>query len=65
MLTGSDKGNRDYVMKHVVELGLEDRVFVSGFVPREDLNALYRAATALVFPSISGPTIFLRLRHSP
>ena len=58
VLTGSDKGNRDYVMKHVVELGLEDRVFVSGFVPRQDLNALYRAATALVFPSYFGPDNF-------
>jgi glycosyltransferase involved in cell wall biosynthesis len=55
VLTGSDKGNLDYVMKHVVELGLGDRVFVPGFVPREDLNALYRASTALVFPSYFGP----------
>jgi glycosyltransferase involved in cell wall biosynthesis len=58
VLTGSDKGNRDYVMKHVVELGLGDRVFVSGFVPREDLNALYRASTALIFPSYFGPDNF-------
>jgi glycosyltransferase involved in cell wall biosynthesis len=58
VLTGSDKGNRDYVMKHVVELGLGDRVFVPGFVPREDLNALYRASTALVFPSYFGPDNF-------
>ena len=58
VLTGSDKGNRDYVMEHVVELGLGDRVFVPGFVPREDLNALYRASTALVFPSYFGPDNF-------
>ncbi|MGH6849420.1 MAG: glycosyltransferase family 4 protein [Methylocella sp.] len=58
VLTGSDKGNRDYVMQHVVELGLGDRVFVPGFVPREDLDALYQASTALVFPSYFGPDNF-------
>jgi glycosyltransferase involved in cell wall biosynthesis len=58
VLTGSDKGNRNYVVKHVVELGLGDRVLVPGFVPREDLNALYRASTALVFPSYFGPDNF-------
>ena len=58
VLTGSDKGNRDYVMKHVCELGLGDRVFLPGFVLREDLIALYRASTALVFPSYFGPDNF-------
>ena len=58
VLTGSDTGNRDYVMKHVCELGLGDRVFLPGFVLREDLIALYRASTALVFPSYFGPDNF-------
>jgi glycosyltransferase involved in cell wall biosynthesis len=55
VLTGSDKGNLNHIMKEVVELGLSDRVFVPGFIQREDLTALYRAATALVFPSYFGP----------
>lgn len=58
VLTGSDKGNQDHVMRQVVELGLSDRVFVTGFVPREDLNALYWASIALVFPSYFGPDNF-------
>lgn len=55
VLTGSDKGNRDHVIKQVAELGLSDRVFVLGFVPREDLITLYRASVALVYPSVFGP----------
>jgi glycosyltransferase involved in cell wall biosynthesis len=63
VLTGSDHGNRDHVMREVVELGFSDRVFVLGFIPREDFIALYRVATALVFPTISDLTTFLRWRH--
>jgi glycosyltransferase involved in cell wall biosynthesis len=55
VLTGSDMGNQDHVIKQAVEIGLSDWVFVPGFVPREDLNALYRASMALVFPSYFGP----------
>ena len=58
VLTGSDKGNLAHVMKQVVELDLFDRVLVPGFVPRDHLNALYRASTALVFPSYFGPDNF-------
>ena len=58
VLTGSDKGNLDHVMKEVVKAGLSDRVFVLGFIPREDLTALYRASMALVFPSYFGPDNF-------
>lgn len=55
VLTGSDKGNQNHVMKQAFELGLSDRVFVLGFVPRDDLNSLYRASMALAFPSYFGP----------
>jgi glycosyltransferase involved in cell wall biosynthesis len=57
-LAGSDKGNLDHVMREVVRLGLSDRVFVLGFIPREDITALYRLSTALIFPSYFGPDNF-------
>ena len=55
VLTGSDKGNLDHVLQEIETAGISDRVFVAGFVPRDDLTALYRASTALVFPSYFGP----------
>ncbi|MBO0733903.1 MAG: glycosyltransferase family 4 protein, partial [Methylocapsa sp.] len=55
VLTGSDKGNLAHVLNEIDRLGLSGRVVTPGFLPREDLNALFRAATALVFPSYFGP----------
>ncbi len=37
-------------------LAVEDRVFFLGYVSDHDLSALYRGATALVFPTFFGPT---------
>jgi glycosyltransferase involved in cell wall biosynthesis len=55
VLVGSDRGNERYVRRLAVDWGLADRVYFLGFVPREDLRALYRSAFALVFPSFFGP----------
>jgi glycosyltransferase involved in cell wall biosynthesis len=55
VLTGSDKGNQHYVRDKVREWELSDQVFDLGFVAREELNALYRGALALIFPSFFGP----------
>jgi glycosyltransferase involved in cell wall biosynthesis len=38
--------------KQIAEIGLTERVFFTGFVPDEDLVALYNAAALLVFPSL-------------
>jgi glycosyltransferase involved in cell wall biosynthesis len=35
------------------DLGMRDQLIISGFVPDEDLAALYRLAECLVFPSLS------------
>ena len=55
VFTGSDKGNAEYVFGKINELGLHDQVHVLGFVPREDLRALYSKALALTFASFFGP----------
>ena len=38
--------------EQVADLGLEDKVVFTGFIPDEDLAYLYNAATLLVFPSL-------------
>ena len=55
VFTGSDKGNAGHVFGKINELGLHDQVHVLGFVPREDLRALYSKALALTFASFFGP----------
>jgi glycosyltransferase involved in cell wall biosynthesis len=58
VLTGSDKGNREYVHTIVQKLNLSSAVFDLGFVSREELTSLYLNAVALVFPSFFGPDNF-------
>jgi glycosyltransferase involved in cell wall biosynthesis len=55
VLTGSDKGNLDHITGVVASLGLDARVHILGFVPRSDLEKLYRAAIGLTYPSFFGP----------
>jgi glycosyltransferase involved in cell wall biosynthesis len=55
VLTGSDKGNRHFVLDKVRELELTDQVFDLGFVSRDELNAFYKNAVALVYPNFCGP----------
>ncbi len=55
VLIGSDHGNRAYVQKLARELGLTERVYMLGFVPQEDLIALYRHAFALTYLTFFGP----------
>ena len=55
VLAGADRGNREHVAETAARLGLKSRVHMVGFVPREDLEALYQQALALVYPSFFGP----------
>ena len=55
VLTGTDRGNRHYVHEAIDQLGLSELVFDLGFIPRDDLRALYQNALALVFVSLMGP----------
>jgi glycosyltransferase involved in cell wall biosynthesis len=55
VLTGGDKGNRDFVHEKIRELDLSDQVFDLGFISREELSALYKNALALAYPTFFGP----------
>jgi glycosyltransferase involved in cell wall biosynthesis len=55
VLTGSDKGNLNYISKTVAELGLTSQVHLLGFVPKADLYGLYREAVCLTYASFFGP----------
>jgi glycosyltransferase involved in cell wall biosynthesis len=52
VLTGQVYGRLDGLMRRARELGLAERVRHLGHVPHEALPALYRRATAVVFPSL-------------
>jgi len=55
VLTGSDKGNLDYINALIKDLKLDNYVVNLGFISRQDLLYLYTEANALVFPSMFGP----------
>jgi glycosyltransferase involved in cell wall biosynthesis len=46
----------DRVMHRIQADGLSSQVHYLGYVPDEDMGALYKAAGALVFPTFLGPT---------
>jgi glycosyltransferase involved in cell wall biosynthesis len=55
VFSGSDKGNKTYIQKMAVKMGIADLIVFAGFVEREELIALYRNAFALTYPSYFGP----------
>jgi len=55
VLVGSDQGNQKYIRRIVAELKLNKYVRFLGFVPQEDLVAIYLGAEALVFVTFFGP----------
>lgn len=56
VLAGSKKNAYFRVQKEIERLGLGERVQQLGYVPDEDMGALYRRALALVMPTFFGPT---------
>ena len=56
ILTGIDAGNGANVRQEIQHLGLEPRVVCLGFVGRKRLLSLIKFSTALVMPSLLGPT---------
>jgi len=55
VLTGSDQGNLDHVKSTIRRLELLTFVHVLGFLPHEDLRAIYAQSEAMVFPTFFGP----------
>jgi glycosyltransferase involved in cell wall biosynthesis len=53
---GHDRGNKSAVLRQIEALGLTGRVHVLGFVPDDDIPAIYESAVALVMPTYFGPT---------
>lgn len=56
VLVGSAGGNGAGVLGAIRALGLEKQVFYLGYVEEREVVALYKAATALVFPSFADYT---------
>lgn len=52
VLTGQDYGKLDALAERARRAGVEDRVHHLGFLEPEQVPALYRAARAMVFPSL-------------
>lgn len=52
VLAGGKGWLYDEVFRRIEALGLEDSVRLIGYVPKEDLPALYSGATAFVYPSL-------------
>jgi len=55
VFSGSDQGTQSYVKQVARDLDLDDQVYFTNFVPRDDLIALYRNAFALAFMTFFGP----------
>ncbi len=56
ILTGSDKGNKKYIISLVEEMELMDSVIDLGFVSTENLKWIYENSKGLVMPTFLGPT---------
>lgn len=56
VLAGGDKGNLKHVLATAERLGVEDDVFVLGYVDDVDLRGLYLGSKAVVVPTYFGPT---------
>lgn len=56
ILTGSDKGNMNYIINYIEKKKLSDKVMLLGFVENNIIYTLYKNALCLVMPSFLGPS---------
>lgn len=52
VLAGGEGWGHENLFRKVAELGIQDKVFFTGYVPSDGLPYLYNAAEAFVFPSL-------------
>jgi len=52
VLAGAQTGDYGKLKSEVQRRGLEGKVLFTGFIPHDDLSAVYAAATVFVFPSL-------------
>jgi len=55
VLTGSDKGNLNFIKEYIDSKELNEFILFTGFIKQNDLNLLYKNAFALTFASLMGP----------
>lgn len=55
VLTGSDKGNKAYILEQIAADGVTNYFEVYGFVSEDILEKIYDGTDLLVYPSYSGP----------
>jgi glycosyltransferase involved in cell wall biosynthesis len=56
VFVGAKKESFDRLFSHVKRLKLDDQIFYLGYISQQEMVALYKKATALVFPSLLGHT---------
>ena len=56
VLSGSDKGNLDYIKNIVAQNNLTDKIVFTGFVSDEEIFTFYKNTISLVMPTYLGPT---------
>ena len=56
VFTGSDKGNKEYILSTIKKYNLDREILVYGFVSNDEVYTLYKNAIALVMPTFLGPT---------
>ena len=54
VFTGLDKGNKNYLLKQVEELDLQEEVVFLDYVNQDELATLYKNAYCMVYPSLAG-----------
>ena len=56
IFSGSDRGNRQFIMEYARSAKLKNRIIFAGFVSDSDMPYFYRQSLALVMPTYFGPT---------
>ena len=55
VFTGSDKGNKNYLIDYVKSIGLSNNVIFYNFITDKEIYSLYCHSAGLIMPSLIGP----------